>query len=179
MWHFVDFIGLKLEIVAKETTCSHSYFYLRFPLANRMFKHSGTPSLNNFVSNSPRWHSLHGGIQFSTVMMLPEETHKRSRRHATLFRTCVRASYFRAGNGKHLIRWLTSNFRLSCCWKLAYFRFVSVELFDGRIGIASIVRCVLTSRWFHSRDIEAVADTWTDEFAERLIPERNDAVLKI
>jgi len=43
-------------------------------------KYSGSPSLNNFVSNfpsrraPPRRHSLYGGIQFSTVMMLPEET---------------------------------------------------------------------------------------------------------
>lgn len=56
----------------------------------------------------------------------------------------VWASYFRTGNGKHLIRWLTSNFRLSCCWKpAAYLRLVSVELFNGRIGIASIARRVL------------------------------------
>lgn len=79
MWRFEDFMGLELEIMGK--LCSHSYFYLvLLPLANRVFKYSGCPSLNNFISNSPprralpRPYSHHGGIQFSTVMMLPEET---------------------------------------------------------------------------------------------------------
>lgn len=59
--------------------------------------------------------------------------------------SCVQAGYFRDGNGKHLIR-LTSNFRLSCCWKpAAYFCLVSAELFDRRIEISSIVRRVQCS----------------------------------